>query len=96
MTPSPFTFDTSEESEAFCLRICDALMEVFGCSRDKAIWLVNQYWKDAKSIEDDPLLYHESAYYYAMCIGHHPVLGDGEKIWWKNAKYWPPPPGWEV
>lgn len=90
-----FSFATSEESHAFCLRIRDALMEFFGHDADTAVSLMNQYWTDVNSIDDDPLLKSESAYYYAQCIGHHPTIGDGEVGWEKDEKWWPPPPGWE-
>ena len=91
-----FQFKTNEESYRFCERICDALVQFIGIDADHAIELVNAYWSDTPDIDADPMLLSEPAYFYAMCIGHHPVLGDGQTGWAKDSRLWPPPKGWEA
>jgi hypothetical protein len=92
---SSFDFHTTEESEQFCLRIRNALVAFFGVTERQAVELINEYWKDVESIDSDPFLLSEPPYYYAMCIGHHPVFGDGQPRWEQDEKWWPPPAGWE-
>jgi hypothetical protein len=88
-------FARSEEAKAFCAKIRDALCEFGGYDPEPADHLIAAYWKDVCDIEvEDPLLYHEPPYYYAMCILHHPVLGDGDTWWYKNPALWPPPDKW--
>ena len=91
-----FQFKTTVESHRFCERICDALSTFFGMDEDKGIELVNAYWSDTADIDTDVMLFTEPAYFYAMCIGHHPILGDGQTDWAKDSRLWPPPKGWEV
>jgi hypothetical protein len=90
-----FNFKTSAESYVFCHRIREALTKFIGFDDQTAVSKINLYWDDVDSIDDDPLLMSEPAYYYAMCIGHHPMIGDGQKDWEHDERWWPPPPGWE-
>lgn len=92
---APFRFRTTPESYQFCVRIRDALVLFLGLTETEAVHLINEYWKDVESIDDDPLLMSEPPYYYAMCIGHHPILGDGQLRWEQDERWWPPPRGWE-
>ena len=91
-----FDFKTTAESKRFCERICHALVQFFRVDENQAVELVNAYWSDTSDIDSDPLLFSEPAYFYAMCIGHHSVLGDGRTDWAKDNRLWPPPKGWEV
>lgn len=89
-----FTFKTSVESQAFCEQVCLALCNFFGMTMDQAQEKVNRYWHNVDCIDDDPLLFHEPPYYYAMCIGHHPIIGDGNPNWETDPRWWPPPLEW--
>jgi hypothetical protein len=89
-----FSFALSDESQRFCSRIVEALVKFCGKTELEAIALVRAYWEDQSDIESDPLLYHEPPYYYAMCIAHHPRIGDGRVVWWKEPGLWPPPQDW--
>ena len=56
--------------------------------------MIQGYWAGVKDIESDPFLYEEPPYYYAMCIAHHPQLGDNRVDWYRDPALWPPPLGW--
>ncbi len=71
-------------------------MRFVGMEQDAAIASINAYWGDVADIESDALLFSEPAYYYAMCIAHHPEIGDGKINWIHDKDFWPPPKGWEV
>ena len=89
-----FPIAHTEKAYRFCQWVKEALCTFEGKSETDAIALINQYWKRRQDVEDDPLLYHESPYYYAMCIAHHPSLGDKNLEWHKDPSKWPPPDGW--
>jgi len=93
--PPEFPFARNDHSRKFCGRVCDALVRFAGKSQEEAAGLVLRFWQDLDDIEDDELIYHEAPYYYAMCIAHHPLLGEGRDYWWQDESLWPPPPGWE-
>ena len=92
---SRYDFATTSESEAFCHRIEEALVAFCGKSEDEAIALINGYWLHRSRIDGDPLLFSESPYYYAMCMAHHPTLGENRINWHEDPALWPPPKGWE-
>lgn len=94
MAPN-FPFVASDVSRRFCMRVVEALVKFCKKSEPEAIRLVNAFWKDVDNIESDPLLLHEPPYYYAMCIAHHPVHGDGSVHWHEEPGLWPPPPDWK-
>lgn len=91
---STYSFKTTSESQAFCDRVCQALCVFFGMSKERAYDSINRYWHDVECIDDDPLLFHEPPYFYAMCIGHHPTIGDNNLAWENDPRWWPPPEEW--
>ena len=97
MTETPkFPFAKNDRSTAFCYRVRDALVVFADKSPEEALALVRSFWEAHEDIEEDELLYHEPPYYYAMCIAHHRVLGDGKDMWWLDGEQWPPPKGWKL
>jgi hypothetical protein len=84
----------TDRSQEFCNRIVEALVKFCGKTEPDAIALVKAFWAGTADIESDPLLHREPPYYYAMCIAHHPQLGDGRVFWWNEPGLWPPPQGW--
>lgn len=92
---SRYNFATTPDSERLCRRIEEALMCFCGKTEIEAISLINAYWKNSSRIDDDPLLFEETPYYYAMCIAHHPTLGDNWITWYEDPSLWPPPKGWD-
>ncbi|MCB2153267.1 hypothetical protein KQI84_00145 [bacterium] len=87
-----FRFCKSEESQKFFSEIVQMLMKYGEKTEEEAVDLVSRCWKDCDDIDaEGPLIYHEIPYYYAMCILHHPVLGDGNVEWYLDKSYWPPP-----
>ncbi len=92
---SRYSFATTLQSERFCRRIEQALVCFCGKSEKQAISLINAYWRNRSRIDDDPLLFSEPPYYYAMCMAHHPTLGDNKIDWHEDPALWPPPKGRE-
>lgn len=91
-----FPFVHSDQGRSFCKRVHEALVRFCGKSDLEADSLLRAYWAKYDDIESDPLLYHESPYFYAMCIAHHPEIGDNQPGWYKDRSLWPPPSGWET
>ena len=80
-TMSRFPFATTERAQRFCLRVKEAIVIFSGKSENEAETLIAKFWAGQDDIEADQLLYHEAPYYYAMCIAHHPVIGDNQPDW---------------
>jgi hypothetical protein len=93
---SRFPFAKTEKAEQHCQRVKEALIRFCGKTDHDAERLVIEYWSDQSDIEADELLYHEPPYYYAMCIAHHPKIGDNKPDWHKDSALWPPPDGWKT
>lgn len=91
-----FPFAKSERAEQFCNRIKEALVRFGGLTEESAIAKTQSYWEHLGDIDLEPLVYHEVPYFYAMCILHHPLLGDGLTDWASDRRYWPPPDGWAL
>jgi len=90
-----FPFAKTDDANRFCARIADAMMRFCDLSRQNAIRMIREFWKDMDDLESaDPLLYHEPPYYYAMSIAHHPTIGDNRPLWYKDPSLWPPPTDW--
>jgi hypothetical protein len=87
-------FTRTEEGRAFIERIAQALVECCGKESEEAETLIRAFWADLRFLEDDSLLYTETPYYYAMCIAHHPKLGDNQPEWYLSPEYFPPPAKW--
>lgn len=90
-----FPFAKTEKAQGFCCRVSNALETFCNKSATESVDLIRKYWSDCIDLESDEYLYHESPYYYAMCIAHHPVLGDNNANWHLDSSLWPPPPGWD-
>jgi hypothetical protein len=89
-----FEFARSEDARKMCARIREALITFGGKDETVAEELLRAYFSGTENVDDEPLIYHEVPYYHAMCILHHPVIGD-DNIWWhKDPNFWPPPPEW--
>jgi hypothetical protein len=92
---STFPFAKTPDARQFLANVVTALTRFCGHTEAEATRMTLEYWHGVSDIEtDDPLLYHECAYYYAMCIAHHPTIGDGLQRWEQDIKYWPPPKDW--
>lgn len=86
-----FEFCKNKESLGFCREILDILVKCAGRSSSEAANMLAEYWNDLDDVEDEFNLYSETPYYWAMCIAHHPTIGDNNPEWYKSAKYMPPP-----
>lgn len=84
-------FFVTDETREYCDAVVWCLVEYGKKDHENAVELVNQYWKDEPSFEDDDFRQHEPPYFWAMCIIHDPVLGDNYPSWWDDPKFWPPP-----
>jgi hypothetical protein len=89
-----FPFAVTEDARKFCRRVVEALVTFCDKPEPEAIALVRVYWSNQTNLESDPILYEEPPYYYAMCIAHHPKIGDGNIGWYQDPGLWPPPQGW--
>lgn len=85
-----FAFDVSPDTQAYCEEVVYCLVTYCGKAEGHALSLVNRFWAD-ENITQDNLVLHEEPYYWAMCIAHHPVLGDNQPEWWRNPKLSPTP-----
>lgn len=76
-----FLFETDSESEAFCERIAQEMVRLFGISPDEAVGRINNAWKGLSIVGDD-LIYHETEEYWANNI-----------YYGKESEWWLSPPG---
>lgn len=77
-------------------KIKEALCVFGGKQNDESDKLMRTFFGYVECIDDDPFLFREPPYYYAMCILHHPVLGDDKIEWYHDPELWPPPKGWSA
>ena len=94
MNLDDFPFAKTEVMKRFCDRIVEAMAKFCGLSRQDSVRMIRKFWGDFDDLESDPLFFHESPYYYAMSIAHHPIIGDNRPDWYTDRSLWPPPPGW--
>ena len=94
MEQGAFPFTHSENATRFCERILEAMTTICNLSHDESVRMMMEFWRDTADLESDPFIFHEPAYYYAMVIAHHPVIGDNRPEWYADPSLWPPPPGW--
>ncbi len=86
-----FSFKTTENTHKYCIEVVECLKTYCGKSEEKAIQLVNRYWENEGTFEDDDFRLHEDPYYWAMCIAHDRIIGDNRPDWDKDPTLWPPP-----
>lgn len=86
-----FHFKVDDESELFLNEIVDMLIAFGGKTQSESIVAINTYWKAYTDIRDVGFLFAETPYYWAMCMLHHPVIGDGDVFWYLDSMYMPPP-----
>ncbi len=87
-----FTFTTSKKTRWYFDEVMEVLQKFGEVSKEEAVNLMNRFWKSKDLSNDDKdLTFHETPYYWAMCILHHPVLGDGNIDWERDPAFWPPP-----
>ena len=91
---TPFPFARNSDSIAFCCRIRDAMVQFCNIDATAAERMIREYWHGVADIAEDPFIFSEPAYYYAMCIAHHPLIGDNDPNWYRRTTLWPPPSGW--
>lgn len=96
MLMATYEFAKSQSAKEFCDEIEKVLVIEGKKTTTEAERLIKQFWSGRSDIEEDQLLYRELPYYYAMCILHHPILGDNYPFWWKNPEFWPPPSRWNT
>lgn len=89
---SPFAFTVTDETRKYCDEVVRCLIDYGKKDREDAVALVNQFWVKRPWFDDDDSRLHEAPYFWAMCIIHHPKIGDNYPSWWDDPKYWPPPP----
>ena len=84
-----FPMAKSKGARALCAGVKQILIEVCNKDEPEAVRLINEVWGDRENIEDDPLLFEELPWFYAMAMAH------GHKPqWWKEPGLWPPPEKW--
>lgn len=87
-----FVFSVTDDTQKYCDEVVRLLIK-YGCkNKHDAVLLVNMFWSDETIFSDCDLRLHEPPYFWAMCIIHDPTLGLNHPSWWKDPKYWPPPP----
>jgi len=86
-----FDFFTNSESYSFCREILEVIVGCSEKSRAEAVTMLNKYWGDLTDVEEEFRLYAETPYYWAMCIIHHPTIGDNNPEWYLDEKFMPPP-----
>jgi len=85
-----YSFQVTDATRRYCDEIVWCLVEFAGKDEHTVIRLVNQLWgTDPFDDQDDRL--HESPYYWAMAIAHHPTLGDNQPEWWRDPELARPP-----
>lgn len=87
-----YAFSVTNETRLFSDLVIKNLMRFGDLSEADAMGLLHRVWSDLPKFEDDDHRLHEPPYYHAMCILHHPELGDNRPEWWKDKQLWPPPP----
>ena len=85
-----FPMAKSNDARALCSEIKNILVEVCGKTEEEAVGLIGKFWKNRDDLDDDPLVYEELPYYYAMSI----IYGADNPRWYKDPNLWPPPKKW--
>ncbi len=76
---SRFTFQTDEESEAYCEEIFLEMARLFGISKSEAIGRINRDWDSLVLVGQDDVIYHEDPEYWAKTIYY-----GKDSFWWLN------------
>jgi hypothetical protein len=68
-----FTFQTCDESQAYCEEIINAIVVRYGIPHDRAIALMNSVWMGQDFLDEFDVRYHETfEYWAAVLMGDHP------------------------
>jgi len=87
-----YNFSVEGEARKYCDLVVDNLIRLGNLSESDSLRLLHQVWNDLERLDDDDFRLHESPYYTAMCMLHHPEFGDNNPEWWTDESLWPPPP----
>ncbi|BCU78294.1 hypothetical protein [Luteolibacter sp. LG18] len=74
-----YTFETDEMSKAFCDRIAEQMVALFGIDAEEAVGRMNRLWKGQSFVGPDDLIYHEDEVFWANL-----VYFGGDSNWWEN------------
>ena len=90
-----FAFETTPTTQRYSEEVVDCMVKYAGRSQEQAIVLLNRFMLESpfplSVFDDNNYMLHEDPYYTAMCIIHHPVLGDNRPNWHGDPNLWPPP-----
>ncbi len=80
-----FSFTTTDETYKYCCEVVDCLVTYCKKSQEEALNMVNAYWHEKLTFDEEDYLLHEYPYYWAMCM-EYPGIS-----WEYNPQLWPPP-----
>lgn len=85
-----FPFSKDPERSAFLGEVVGLIETLGHKSIDEAIGMTKKYWEGVIDIRDEYIM-SETPYYWAMCILHHPSIGDNQPKWYLDHRLMPPP-----
>ena len=85
-----FAFATDAADHAFLEDVLRLVQALGGKSWSEAHLMLHQYWASTSDFSDSAV-HSETPYYWAMCILHHPTIGDDQPEWYLDARFMPPP-----
>lgn len=74
---SQFSFITDAESEAYCLKIANSMVQQFDMTQEEALGRINQAWVGQSFLGPLDLVYHEMPGDWAQFIYYKPGVH-----WW--------------
>lgn len=82
-----FAFTTNDKSDAFFREIARHMVSLFDIREEEAIGRINARWRGSTIADDDDIIYHEKADYWANSVyfGH-------DSLWWTKPKNLKPLP----
>ncbi|WP_132312176.1 hypothetical protein [Paenibacillus sp. BK033] len=76
---SPFIFVTDENALKLCLDISKKMIEAFSITYDESIYRINRHWSHLDEINEESIIFHENAEFWAYDIYYGISSG-----WWNR------------
>ena len=81
-----FLFTTTEETLSYCEEVINCLQTYFNYSQEQSINLINNFWQNEQTFDNDDYRLHECSYYWAVVI-HLKTIGKCTERWWKDKSH---------
>ncbi|MDO3411900.1 hypothetical protein QWJ34_19210 [Saccharibacillus sp. CPCC 101409] len=75
-----FYFPVNEKSQEYCEWIAEEMQNIFKISKEEAVGRINAFWSRNVLTDDDDIVYHETAEFWAYQIYSK------DRFWWNMNK----------